>query len=96
MRGHGSRGKKGKMGKAKEEKQGTYMRTSNFYVPWNTKFPAYFSTWGVQSGLTSQFLTGIFQFLQVKGILVPCIWILFVVSTKLDADYLIGSAYLIY
>lgn len=47
------------------------------------------------TGLTSQCATGIFQFLQVKGILVPCIWILFVVSTTLNAGYLIGSAYLI-
>lgn len=71
------------------------MGTSKPYVPWYTKCPAYFSSGGVQSGLISQYVTGIFPFLQVKGILVPCIWILFVVSTKLDADYLIGSAYLI-
>lgn len=71
------------------------MGASKLYVPWNTTFPAYFSSWDVQSGLTSQYVTGIFQFLQVKGILVPCIWILFVVSTKLDADDFICSAYLI-
>lgn len=82
---------KRKDGQSKGMQVGNLHGNSELYIPWYTKFPTYFSSWDEEWGLTSQFVIWIFQFLQ-KDILVPFIWILFVVSAKLDADYLIGSA----
>lgn len=62
--GDGSVGDKRKDGQSKGMYVGNLYGNSKLYVPWYTKFPAYFFSWDEESGLRSQFVIWIFQSLQ--------------------------------